>query len=157
MKEDALKEAIDELEGEARDFCKEKGLDPEKAKFTLRVSKNLKIPECVLRETGLNDLIEYVKGMLEKLKSDGMFLIVDDDPGLASYERAEGEKYIEEKKAMGEEMGGSFYIENAKATLERLRKGTKNDKVVFAEILESDVHVRVCNLNPEEIKFFCLI
>lgn len=157
MKDDALKEAINELEKEARNYCKEKDLDPEKAVFTLRISKNLKSPECVLRETGINDLIEFVKVTLEGSRSDAMLFIVDDDPGLASHERAEGEKYIEEKKAMRKEMGSSFFIEEAKATLERVRKGIKDEKIVFANILEADVHVQVSYLNPEKIKFFCLI
>ena len=42
MKEYALKEAIDELEGEARDFCEEKGYNPKLLKAIKNLNEKMK-------------------------------------------------------------------------------------------------------------------
>ena len=156
MKDD-LKEAMGDLEKEAREFCKEKDLDPEKTEFTMRILKNLVNATHARRITGIDELIKSLNGSLEWSRCEAMMFIIDDDPGLSSQERSEGEKYIREKKLMNEEEHHTIFITEAKATLERVKNDLPNDKIVFARILEADAHVRVGLFNCQDVKFFCLI
>ncbi|NOR13681.1 MAG: hypothetical protein GQ545_10550, partial [Candidatus Aminicenantes bacterium] len=102
MKDDDLKEAMGDLEKEAREFCKEKDLDPEETKFTLRIFKNFTRICEVERIEGIDKLIGISREEIEYFgKSEAMMFFIDDEPGLSPEERILGESWIsyaEEKR-----------------------------------------------------------
>lgn len=136
---DDLKGALEALEEDAKEFCKEKGLDPEKAVFTLELFYNLLRIEPYWIMTGIRGLIETFEEniAIEEIDSEAMIFYIDDEPGLSERERKEGEEHIEGKK-----------LYTGKTDTEEAREWHTNrfqgEKFIHAQYLEADVHVRIC-------------
>jgi hypothetical protein len=157
IKDNVLKEAMDELAKEAREYCEENGLDPEKAVFTLEIYYNL-VKDA--RDTHLKGTEQLKTALRCYIADDGceaIMFVIDNEAGLSFSERERGEKYIKEEKYT-QDSEGIIKIKGMpiNAGIDRLRKMHSNSNFVFAEILKADAHVRLGIFDRKNAKFFYL-